>query len=302
MHTLPPLLALLFCLVATPAFAGPQWAVGDGSLPELDALASAIDKAITKAGPKAPAFKKGPELRVLVTCTEAGCSPSVTQVSNIAPEQVQEVLTWARKWILPVTTPGLAMSVRVWWGKPRKGEKKEKLKAGQQPTKPPPGLYWSVGFEPSAVGPLPLDEVLRAERLVFSSAAQVCSAEVSAMRVGHGSTTLWHVDIAASGSIQATPQDQYVPPPDPKEQKKEQAAAAGAGAAGAFGLEAPAVEAPEGAPAAELPAIGAGGIAIVPRELTALETCLQFKLATARYKGGGDGPTSVDRLPVTVVP
>ena len=135
---------------------------------------------------------------------------------------------------------------------------------------------------------------------MFSSSAQVCADELSKLRVGHGSTTLWHLDIAESGSIQVTPQDQYVPPPDPKQVKKDQAAAgAGAGAA-ALGIEAP--KAPEGAPEAELPLIGAGGVPIVPRELTELETCLAFKLATARFKGGGAGTTSVDRLPVTVIP
>ena len=267
-------------------------------MPELDGLAAAVDKAITKAAPKAPAFKKGPEIRLLITCTEGGCSPSIT-ATNMLSEQVDEVLAWSRKWILPVTTPGLAVAVRVWWDKPRKGEKKEKLKPGEIPTKPPPGLYWTLGFEPDAMGALALDEVLRAERLVFSSAAQVCTKEIAAMRVGHGSTTLWHVDIAASGSIQATPQDQYVPPPDPKKQKKDEAAASGGGALAGLGIEAPAEA--EGAEVA-VPLVGVGGIPVIPRELSELETCLAFKLGTARFKGGDDGPTSVDRLPVTVLP
>lgn len=289
-------LALLLLLGAATATAAPRWAVGDDTLPELDALASAIDKAIAKTTVKAPDFKKGPSVRLLVSCTEGGCAPSVTKVDNITNEQVQEVLAWSRKWILPVTTPGLAMSVRVWWDKPRKGEKKrKKLKPGEQHTTPPPGLYWSVAFEPEATGALPLEEVLRAERLVFSSAAQVCSTELGKLRVGHGSTTLWHVDINAAGSIQATPQDQYVPPPDEKEEK---AKAVGGGAADALGLEAP--ESPVGVPPEG--ALGVAGIEIVPRELSELEKCLQFKIATARFKGGGDGPTAVDRLPVTVVP
>jgi hypothetical protein len=302
-HRLLPLLLITLTLVGfgRPGSAeAARWAVGDGSLPELDALAKAVDAAITKAANRAPAFKKGQEIRLLVTCTEGGCSPAISSVTMLTPAQIEEVLGWARRWILPVTTPGLAVAVRVWWDKPRKGEKKEKLKPGDVPTRPPPGLYWAMGFDPAAQGGLPLDEVLRPERLVFSSAAQVCSAEVGAMRVGHGSTTLWHVDITSGGTITATPQDQYVPPPDPKQVKKDEAAAgAGAGAA-ALGLEAP--KAPEGTPAVEVPPLGVGGIPIVPRELTALEQCLSFKLATARFKGTATTATSVDRLPVTVLP
>ena len=282
-------LFLALLLVATPAHAA-RWAVGDSSLPEIDTLAGQVDAAITKAANRAPAFKKGPEIRLLVTCTEGGCSPTVTSSQLLLPEQRDEVIAWAKRWILPVTTPGLAVAVRVWWDKPRKGEKKEKLKAGDVPTRPPPGLYWAVGFEPEGTGGLPLAEVLRAERLVFSSSAQVCTEELSKLRVGHGSTTLWHLDITATG-IQATPQDQYIAPVDPKDEK---AKAAGGGAAAALGLEAPveAVAAP----------IETGGRVVVPRELSELEQCLAFKLATARFKGASEQATSVDRLPVTVIP
>ena len=285
------LLCLVFALtLSSPPAHAARWAVGDSSLPELDALAVAVDKAITKAATKAPAFKKGLEVRLLIACTEGGCSPSIT-ATNMVSEQVEEVLDWSSRWILPVTTPGLAVAVRVWWDKPRKGEKKEKLKPGESPTRPPPGLFWALGFEPSALGGLALEEVLRAERLVFSSAAEVCTEEVAALRAGHGSTTLWHVDIAASGAVQATPQDQYVPPVDPKQQKKDEAAAAVGALTGVDADASPVIS-----------GIGVGGSPVVPRELTALETCLAFKLGTARFKGGGEASSSVDRLPVTVLP
>ena len=282
----------LFLLLALPTSAtAARWAVGDTSLPEHDSLAKAIDAAITKQAPRAPGLKPGPELRLLVTCTDGGCSPEIVS-TTLEGDDLEQTLAWTRRWILPVTTPGLAMGVRVWWEKPRRGEKKEKLKGDQQPTRPPPGLRWSVGFAPEAEGGLPLDEVLRAERLVFSSAAKVCAAEVEALPARWGSTTLWHLEIAESGSTQAIPQDQYVPPPDEKKAAAKKAGAAAGGAAAALGIEAP-----EGAPAVPADEEVAGP---EPRELTELETCIAFKLTTARWKG--TGATSVDRLPVTVLP
>ena len=288
-------LTALFFVAALTTFALPahaaRWAAGDQTLPELDRLVADVEKAITKAAIRAPAHKKGVEIRAVVTCSEGGCRPEI-QSTTLEGDDLAAAVTWLKKWILPVTTPGLAIPVRVWWDKPRKGEKKEKLQPGQQPTRPPPGLYWSVGFTPSAEGPLALEEVLRAERLVFKAAAASCPDEVSALKMGSGMTGFWHLDVAGSGAVTAVPQDLYVPPPDPKEAKKAQAKEGAAGAAALLGVEAPvAAEAEEAAEAEP------------PREWTPLETCVAGILATARIKGaGGDAVTRVDNLPVSVVP
>ena len=283
-------LLVLLCLAA-PAHAA-RWAAGDQTLPELDRLVGDVEKAITKAAIRAPAHKKGVEFQVTVVCSEGGCRPEV-QSTTLEGEELAAAVAWSKKWILPVTTPGLAVPVRVWWDKPRKGEKKEKLKPGDQPTMPPPGLYWSVGFAPAAEGPIALEEVLRAERLVFKAAAASCPEETRALKSGSGKTLFWHLDVAGGGVITAGPQDLYVPPPDPKEAKKAQAKEGAGGAAALLGLEAP----------VEVPAEEAAAEAEPPREWTPLETCVAGILATARVKGaGGDAVTRVDLLPVSVVP
>lgn len=294
--TVLSILAVLITF-APPVEAG-RWAAGDQTLPELDRLSADIEKAITKAAIKAPGHKPGAEIQAIVVCTEGGCRPEIGS-TTFTGDDLAAAATWLKKWILPVTTPGLAVPVRIWWDKPRKGEKKEKLKAGEQPTRPPPGLFWAVGFAPAATGPLALEEVLRAERLVFKAAAASCPDEVGALKSGSGMTQFWHLDVSGAGAITAVPQDLYVPPPDPKELKKEKAkegAAAGAGAAALFGVEAP--ESP-----VEVPPEEEAGEALPPREWTPLETCVAGMLAGARVKGaGGEEVTRVDGMPVSVVP
>ena len=287
-----PVLACVLSLLALPTSSdAARWAAGDQTLPELDRLVADVDKAIGKAAIRAPAHKKGNELRAVVTCSEGGCRP-VISTSTLSGEDLTTAQAWLKKWILPVTTPGLAVPVRVWWDKPRKGEKPEKLKPGMQPTRPPPGLYWSVGFTPSAQGPVALEEVLRAERLVFKAAAASCPDEVAQLKSGSGMTTFWHLDVTGAGAVTAVPQDLYVPPPDPKEAKKAKAKEGAAGAAALLGVEAPAEAPAEEAAEAE-----------PPREWTALETCVAGMLAQARIKGGGgEEVTRVDDLPVSVVP
>jgi hypothetical protein len=295
-------LTALLVLAALVSFASPadagRWAAGDQTLPELDRLVADVEKAITKAAIRAPGHKPGAEIKAVVVCSEGGCRPEIGSTS-LEGEDLTVAATWLKKWILPVTTPGLAVPVRVWWDKPRKGEKKEKLKPGDQPTRPPPGLFWAVGFAPSATGPVALEEVLRAERLVFKAATASCPDEVGQLKSGSGTTQFWHLDVTGAGGITAVPQDLYVPPPDPKELKKAKAKEAAGGAAGGaalLGLEAP--EAP-----VEVPADEEAGEAEPPREWTPLETCVAAMLAGARVKSaGGDEVTRVDSLPVSVVP
>jgi len=289
-------LTALLVLVALVSFAPPadaaRWAAGDQTLPELDRLVADVEKAITKAAIKAPAHKKGAEVLAVVVCSEGGCRPEIS-TSTLEGDDLAAAATWLKKWILPVTTPGLAVPVRVWWDKPRKGEKKEKLKPGEQPTRPPPGLFWAVGFAPAAAGPLALEEVLRAERLVFKAAAASCPDEVGQLKSGSGMTQFWHLDVTGAGGITAVPQDLYVPPPDPKKAKAKEAAGGAAAGAAMLGLEAP----------VEVPAEEEAGEAEPPREWTPLETCVAGMLAGARVKGaGGDEVTRVDNLPVSVVP
>ncbi len=298
MRALTALSFLAALLTFAPSAHGGRWAAGDQTLPELDRLSADVGKAIDKAAIKAPGHKPGAEIQAVVLCSVGGCRPEITS-TTLSGDDLATASTWLKKWILPVTTPGLAVPVRVWWDKPRKGEKKEKLKDGDLPTRPPPGLFWSVGFAPASTGPVPLEEVLRAERLVFKAAAASCPDEVGQLKSGSGTTQFWHLDVAGTGAITAVPQDLYVPPPDPKELKKEKAkegAAAGAGAAALFGVEAP--ESP-----VAVPAEADAGEALPPREWTPLETCVAGMLAGARVKGaGGAEVTRVDRLPVSVVP
>jgi hypothetical protein len=314
--TLPLLGALALLFVAGTSTAGgvPEWAAAEIELSQVTTQVEGVRRAIDKTLPKAPAWKPGPAAHLMIMSTDGGSRAEVISTTLIDDKQLPELTTWMSKWILPVGEPGMAVPVRVWWEKPARGEKKEKLKKGQEPTQPPPGLRIWVGYEVKVEGAVAADEVLRAVRLVFS-AEQACPDDVAGMRIGTLSTTMWHLDVAGDGSILPVPQDVYVPPPilSAKEQKAlEDAQAIGGEAAGAAGIEGPEAPAPPEAPKFELP----GGIkapekaekeeepeeeVVPPREWTTMELCVAERLKTARIKPPADGKkTLVDDLPVVV--
>ena len=312
-----PLLASL-ALLPVPASGadGTVWSAGQIDLPLLDSGQRDILRAIEKTAHRAPIWKKGVVADVLITASDGGSRATVVE-SNIDEAKLPEFETWISKWILPVGEPGMAVPVQVRWVKPDKGEKKEKVPKGGTPTKPPPGLRYDVGFAVSIDGPVTAEEVLRAERLVFTAGDGFCPDEVATLpRPGWG-TTLWHLDIAVDGAITATPQDVYVPPPDPttKEGKKAlEAAGEGAGEAGVEAPEMPEAPKPEApkfelpgglkAPEApEAPEAGAPEEEAVepPREWTPMELCVAPHLAEARVRlPDKAGITRVDGFPVVV--
>ncbi len=310
-------LALVAALATAVAAAGPrQWAAGDASLPELDAYVEGVRTAVGKTLPRAPASKPGAEVRLLVTASDGGSRAAIEE-STLDPKLMPEMETWASKWILPVGEPGMAVPVRVWWEKPPKGYKKEKVPKGGTRTRPPPGLQFDVGWAPETHESPAAGEVLKAGRLVFTS-GDACPDELADLRAGTWAVTRWHLDVGPDGAVEATPQDLYVPPPDPNTREGRRALAEMEAA------EAPAVEAPEGAPAVEAPAAPEapkfefpGGVKAPekpakeeeeeaepeppPREWTPLEQCLAARLAEARPRLPADGgATGVDDFPVLV--
>ncbi len=307
------LLAPLALLPASPAVAGDAvWAAGEIELPALVAYQQEILRAIEKQAHRAPIWKKGIEVELAVTASDGGSRATIVE-SNIDDKNLPEFETWVSKWILPVGEPGMAVPVHVRWVKPDKGEKKEKVPKGGTPTKPPPGLRWDVGYQVSVEGPVPADEVLRAERLVFTAGDAFCPDEVATLGRPGWAVTLWHLDLAADGAITATPQDLYVPPPDPTTKEGKKALEAAGEGAGAAGIEAPEAPAAPEAPKFELP----GGLkapeapakeeaeeeepAEPPREWTPMEVCVAVHLAEARVKAPeDDGVTRVDSFPVVV--
>ena len=306
-----PVLAALFLLPALPARGGDgaTWSAGQIDLPGLVAYQQEIVRAIDKTAHRAPAWKPGVVADVLVTASDGGSRAVVVQ-SNIDEKRLPDFETWISKWILPVGEPGMAMPVQVRWVKPARGEKKEKVPKGGTPTKPPVGLRYDVGYSVTVEGVVGIDEVLRAERLVFSSEDR-CPEQVATLSRPGWSTTLWHLDIAKDGAITATPQDVYVPPPDPTTKAGKKALEAAGEGAGEAGIEAPEVAAPE-APKLELP----GGLKAPelpekkepeaepvepPREWTAMELCVAPHLAEARVRlPAKTGITRVDGFPVVV--
>ncbi len=313
------LLALGLLLFAAPASAGDhEWAAGEIKLPIMTAYAEAVDAAIGKTLVKGPRHKKhGGEAHLLITATDGGSRASYVR-GSLDAEQQTELEAWARKWILPVGEPGMALPVKVWWEKPGKDEK-EKLKKGQEPTRPSPGMRYSVGFAAEVAGAVEASVVLTAAGLVFTSSER-CVEEVADMRRPTMRASFWHLDVDGTGAVTAMPQDLYVPPPDPTTREGKRALAAMEEAAAA---EAPAVEGAPEAPAVEAPKVEApkfelpGGAAPPekpekpaeeeaeptppPREWTPLEVCVGAALTEARIRAPADGgATLVDHLPVLV--
>jgi hypothetical protein len=232
--------------------------------------------------------------------------------SNLDEKRLPDFETWISKWILPVGEPGMAVPVQVRWEKPARGEKKEKVAKGGTPTRPPVGLRYDVGYAVTVEGVVAADEVLRAERLVFS-AEERCMEEVATLPQPGFSTTFWHLDIAADGVVTATPQDVYVPPPDPTTKAGKKALEAAGEGAGEAGIEAPETPKPEApkfelpgglkAPEAPAPEQAAAEAEPVepPREWTAMELCVAPHLAEARVRlPAKTGITRVDGFPVVV--
>jgi len=322
---------LLLCLLAPAAHAGDghEWAGGEVALPAMTAYADAVDAAIAKTLVKGPRHKKpGADARMMITASDGGSRATYVSGTLDAAQQT-ELEAWSRKWILPVGEPGMALPVRVWWEKPAKDEK-EKLKKGEDPTKPSPGMRYSVGYEVGATGAVDADEVKRAAGLVFTSAAR-CPDEVADMRPPSVRATFWHLEIDAAGAVEPIPQDLWVAPPDPatKEGRRALAAMEEAAAPEVPGAEVPAVEgapkiegpkiaapkfeAPK-APKAEAPKVEApagpeapelgaeeGEAAPPAREWTPLEVCVGAALAESRVRAPAKpGVTHVDHLPVLV--
>lgn len=316
-----PVLALLLPLLPAPGHAGDhEWGAGEITLPALTAYAEAVDAAIGKTLVKGPRHKKhGAVAHLLITASDGGSRASYAR-GTLDPDQQTELEAWSRKWILPVGEPGMALPVKVWWDKPGKDEK-EKLKKGEEPTKPAPGLRYHVGYDVEVSGSVEAGVVLTAAGLVFTSTDR-CLDEVADMRRPAVRASFWHLEIDGTGRVEALPQDLWIPPPDPstREGKRalaamEEAAAAEApaveGAPEAPAVEAPKVEAPKfelpgGAKPPEKPeAPGAGDAEVEPapppREWTPLEVCVGAALQEARVRAPADGGTThVDHLPVLV--
>jgi hypothetical protein len=329
------LLVLPWILAGSPPPGPVRWAVGDQGIEILAPFASQVGDAIKKVAAKAPAWKPGAEVRVVVRTSEGGARPERTGGTELLEGQPAEIDGWLAKWLLPVVTPGLAVPVRLTWEKPGKGEKKEKVPPGGTPTQPPPGFRYQVGYAPAAAGALALDEVLRGVRLVFQS-GDACEEELLDMPKGSARSGFWHLDVAADGAVNAIPQDLWVPPPpegkgkkgggggDAKapeakaEAPKAEAPKAEAPKAEFGGFKAPEAKKPEmkapeaKAPEAKKPEVelpegkgggggAAGGAAGPARDWTPLETCIGKRLATARFKmpGKGGAATQVDEVAVT---